>query len=316
MSFKTGQQGSRAFTLVELLVCIAIIVTLVAIFLLGLAAVRRKGRQHACAMNIRGLHAGMMMYAAENNSCLPPFAFSSMIEPDIVQSGHWGGCSQKADPEGGLGRKGVDWVNLWLLVQCGLVSDKPMICPDTDIAATDGMAGYFPYTTRQSSYCLRFPFSRDLFTESPPLMSYGGGSLLDVYRMLAGGQPGPLGNYKWTIPQVKMGQSYSTALSDPPGDGEYDTFPDAMLCDGFWWQGLSQPAPPPSKDLQTYPARTRWSHGGKFNVASGDGSVRAIEDRDGVIAGNSNPAGGRLIKDGAYYATYAERVWQFFDANK
>ena len=58
--------------------------------------------------------------------------------------------------------------------------------------------------------------------------------------------------------------------------------------------------------------RAGWCHDGQFNVLSGNGSIRTVTD-DGTIAANSNPPDGTLESDGCYGATYAERVWQFFD---
>ncbi len=65
-----GRQGlsrkGRAFTLVELLVCIAIIGMLVALMLPALSAARESGRTIQCLSNLRQYHLGYQMYLNDN----------------------------------------------------------------------------------------------------------------------------------------------------------------------------------------------------------------------------------------------------------
>ena len=59
-------RGARAFTLVELLIVIAILIVLVSILLPALSQARKLTRKTVCASNIRHLALSNRMYAARN----------------------------------------------------------------------------------------------------------------------------------------------------------------------------------------------------------------------------------------------------------
>lgn len=62
----------RAFTLLELLVCVALISLLLALTLPGLARARASARAAACGSNVRQLAIAVQMYAQENRGlCVP-----------------------------------------------------------------------------------------------------------------------------------------------------------------------------------------------------------------------------------------------------
>jgi len=66
--------GQKAFTLIELLVVIAIIAILMAILMPALSRVREMANRSACSSNIHQHLIGLIMYADENESKLPPGA--------------------------------------------------------------------------------------------------------------------------------------------------------------------------------------------------------------------------------------------------
>ncbi|HUS80191.1 MAG TPA: prepilin-type N-terminal cleavage/methylation domain-containing protein, partial [Armatimonadota bacterium] len=68
----TAAQGRRGFTLVELLVVVAIIAILAAIILSVFARVRETGRQAACVSNLRQLVDAARMYADDHDRRLVP----------------------------------------------------------------------------------------------------------------------------------------------------------------------------------------------------------------------------------------------------
>ncbi|MBI4028427.1 MAG: prepilin-type N-terminal cleavage/methylation domain-containing protein [Verrucomicrobia bacterium] len=68
-----GRRGHSAFTLIELLVVIAIISILAALLMPALSAAREKGRQAICMNNLKQIGYGALLYANDNNDCLPLF---------------------------------------------------------------------------------------------------------------------------------------------------------------------------------------------------------------------------------------------------
>ncbi len=293
----------KGFTLVELLAVVAIIALLAGILLPVLGAARAQARLVGCAASMRGAHQALLGYAAENDRRLPPFAFSDYRDANLPLSGHWGGAGEGGD----FGRPGTESVNLWTVADQDRIARRRLICPAEDGSLRGGDASYFPDTSRFSSYCLRFPPSEDLFSSAPELAYYRRGGLLQAYVVSAGGQVMPTGGYRPRVPLVRMDRTYR--LAEPIG-GEFDPMRNAILSDQFWRRDYSAPA-----GEGAYPVRAGWGHRGRFNVLFGGGAVRTLED-DGTVKANTLPPGGELPEDDLHYATYAERVWQFFDAGR
>ncbi len=300
-----------AWTLVELLVIVAVIALLAAVLVPTLGSATRIARLAACASAMRDAHVAIIAYAAENRRYLPPFAFSDFTE-DLPLSGHWGGASQPNDPAA-FGRKGVSYVNLWALVMEGRLAPARLVCPGAEKPLREGKASYFASTFRFSTYGVRMPYSRDLFAASPGLADRGG-SLLGIYLAAAGGQSVPVGQSRQRVPQVRLDRVYRADAAVAVGDGQYDPAADVMFADMFWRQGFSQPGGATAGG-QTYPVQWAPCHDNWFNACYGDGAVKAIRD-DGTIRTNSIPPGGTLPADGVGNAVYAERVWQFLDRSR
>ena len=74
----SGNRGSnsRAFTLIELLVVIAVIAVLAAILFPVFAQAREKGRQTACASNLRQLGLATLQYVQDNDETWPPYEYA------------------------------------------------------------------------------------------------------------------------------------------------------------------------------------------------------------------------------------------------
>jgi prepilin-type N-terminal cleavage/methylation domain-containing protein/prepilin-type processing-associated H-X9-DG protein len=71
----------NAFTLIELLVVIAIIAVLMGILMPALSKVKENARRIVCAANLSSLAMGIQVYAAENDSDLPPCEFNGENGP-------------------------------------------------------------------------------------------------------------------------------------------------------------------------------------------------------------------------------------------
>lgn len=70
------QSGPPAFSLVELLVVIAVISILAALLLPALAQAKEKGRQTYCINSVHQQTYAIIMYADEHDGLLPPTAFN------------------------------------------------------------------------------------------------------------------------------------------------------------------------------------------------------------------------------------------------
>jgi prepilin-type N-terminal cleavage/methylation domain-containing protein/prepilin-type processing-associated H-X9-DG protein len=301
----------HGWSLVELLVVLTVLGLLAATLVPSLHGAMQSARLGACSSVMRDIHTALWCYAGSHENRLPPFAFSDYCG-DLPLSGHWGGASQPNDPAA-FGRRGVGSVNLWCLVGEGMLSPARLICPGADAEVRDGTASLFPSTFRQSTFCLRFPTSEDLFNESPDLARRAGPTLLGIYAQAAGGQRVRVGMEYQTVPLVRVDRRYRLIDTVACGDGAFEPLADVILSDVFWRQEWSADAAA-SPGLQGYPVRWTWCHGSRFNVLYGDGTVRTVQDNGTVQAAALHPGAEPLSDDGAHYASYAERVWQFFDA--
>lgn len=304
--------GKGGFTLVELFIVLAILALLSAIMVPSLSAAKRQASLSACAVQMRGAGVAIRQFAAVNQNRLPPFAFSDH-RGNLPLSGHWGGQSQKGDPDC-FCRFGLEHVNLQRLVAGGYISQEQLICPGAEVSPDGGAGGYFPYTTKFSTYCLRMPYSEDLFRCAAALRNWSGRGLLGIYTLAPGGYEVPFRMNHLTVPLVRLDMTYREI--EPVG-GEQRTvnlLDGAILSDAFWYRDHRKPADE-RPGLDTYEVRAGWCHGKRFNVLFGDGAVRAIAD-DGTVADNSVGPDDHPSDDGANFASYAIRVWRFFEDNR
>ena len=292
-----------AFTLVELLIVISILSLLLGILVPSLSGARRQAVVASCAARLRTVASALKMYGAGNNGVFPPFAFST-LQGNLPLSGHWGGLPR-------FFQRGSDNVNLWRLVNTDYASPGTLVCPGADAGLLSGQASYFPDTSKYSTYCLRMPYSKNLFALSPALMNEGAGGLLGIYGTAAGGEWAIRPNYRsaW-VPLVRQDGQYREELAGQTRMADMSV--GAIASDAFWRQDTRSETPgaPP---LVGYPVRAAWCHQEKFNVLFGDGAVWCVTD-DGTIRGRTVPPGADdLPDDGQNQATYALPVWRYFE---
>ena len=80
---KSTRQGPPAFTLVEMLVVIAIIAILAGLLLPALAKAKEHGKRAKCMSNLHQIHTAVMMYVDENEDVM------YNVDGDIPNHGQW-----------------------------------------------------------------------------------------------------------------------------------------------------------------------------------------------------------------------------------
>ena len=82
--------AGKGFTLVELLVVVAIIALLISILLPSLQRAKEQARITVCLSNLRGLGLAFSQYVAENNGWYPPAAACGGLSYGMVRGDVWG----------------------------------------------------------------------------------------------------------------------------------------------------------------------------------------------------------------------------------
>ena len=123
---------THGFTLVELLVLIAVVGVMASIFLPYAERARESDRRVRCYENLVRISAALRDYAAANGHCYPSTG------ADARQRGYT--CFTGADDPAPFGPRSAVQPNdvtasLWLLVRLGLASPRDFVCPSTDDTA-------------------------------------------------------------------------------------------------------------------------------------------------------------------------------------
>src|SRR5947207_3313483 len=128
---KSGhERRQNAFTLIDLLVVIAIIVILAALLLPALSRAKEKAHRTACINNMRNLGLALAMYTHDNNDLLPWCQWYNNYGPSWVYMPKGG---QAPDPYKLVNGVLEDNTNDWPFIEQGL---------------------YYPYVrNRQVFYC-------------------------------------------------------------------------------------------------------------------------------------------------------------------
>jgi type II secretory pathway pseudopilin PulG len=129
---RRGGNRARGFTLVDVLVTLAVITILIGILLPSFTMVRESARRVICASNLRQAGLGLNMYAQGSNEWLPPSVFlpasntrgsSSAARPDLMDTLR----TSRADY---ADRAWGQWDGLGLMYQQGiLTAPQVFYCP-------------------------------------------------------------------------------------------------------------------------------------------------------------------------------------------
>jgi prepilin-type N-terminal cleavage/methylation domain-containing protein len=122
----SNRQG-KGFTLVEMLVVIAIIVLLVGIIVPTLSQARENARREACRSTLHGLGQAAHSYMTTYNNYLPTFADGSNSSDTV-------GLNRTQENPGDSRSNTRGW---WLVVREGYCQREQFICPSDDDVATD-----------------------------------------------------------------------------------------------------------------------------------------------------------------------------------
>lgn len=114
-----GAPADRAFTIVELIVCLGVIAVLCGILLPSLRATREAAHRMSCASNQRQIGAALSAYALTHDDALPPSNAlrEGSIRPwELMAARHGPGAFQPVDSVGG-------WDGIGLLVKGSFLGD-------------------------------------------------------------------------------------------------------------------------------------------------------------------------------------------------
>ncbi len=121
----THRHRCKAFTLIELLIVIAIIALLLSILLPSLARAKEAARIALCATNQRAIHSTIMLYAEEHNRHLPA---------TVCGGGGWDGSDNRLVPPQGKSGTAITQIQAWYK---GNPADYPIPKADWSLCPSD-----------------------------------------------------------------------------------------------------------------------------------------------------------------------------------
>ncbi len=158
------RRNGNGFTLMELLVVVAIIGILVGILVPALAIARQLAQLGACKSNVKGIHTAIKMYETADNR-LPMIRTQPTADADVN-----GAPDSTTGTDDKLGENGDDWSdlgdqamqNMWLLIANNNLGEGGFRCPaDQGYEDRESDFKYGWTSPYQYSYGLQWPYARD-----------------------------------------------------------------------------------------------------------------------------------------------------------
>ena len=267
---RTGPRVSRAFTLLELLIVIAIIAILAAMLLPALAKAKDKARTIDCAIRQKQWAMAFRSYVDENDDDIPREGYGRMGE---VVLNNWSQVDGFRQPDGRSDTDDV-WYN---------ALPRQIYLPTASYYAVSPLRRQEFYETRQLIHCPVARFPKEVFRLNYQFALF---SMAMNSHLIRPGD-GPTVKFH-TIEQA--GASAVVLFLDNRLEGESKVHP-AMANDN-----LGQPA--------SYADRFSARHSDGGNLAFADGHVQWYPGPKVVQTDNSNPLRGGPILDSQ------EIVWE------
>jgi prepilin-type processing-associated H-X9-DG protein len=205
---------NAGFSLVELLVLLAILVILLSIFIPFLARARETDRRVRCTDNLRVIQQAIKAYATANGNNLPRVTY----EPSRGPTGYvayTGADSPDPFARGSNVRPNDVTASLWLLVRAGLAPASRFVCPSTGdwVSPGAGTQSSNFAGARNLSYSYASPFS------AAPAYRLNADLLKFDFAVLADKNPGTGGGDQATGPAYDAGP-FALAKANSNNHGE------------------------------------------------------------------------------------------------